>query len=502
MDAAEPRVSAIAVQGGRILAVGNDLSDHIGPETKVLDLAGATVVPGFIDSHGHMAGLGESLEVLDLREARSAEEVIRRVERAVQAAGEGAWIQGRSWDQTRWPGGQFPDKAALSAAAPNHPVYLTRVDGHAAWVNERALVLAGITRETPDPPGGKIHRDRNGEATGILIDRATALVRSKIPPPTTAQIRQRLERAAAECARLGLTGVHDAGIGPAEIAAYRELVAEGRLPVRVYAMLASQEDLLREWLARGPETGDFLTIRAIKLMADGALGSRGAALKEPYADDPENRGLLILDQAGIERVARRAVEHGFQVNTHAIGDRAVRVVLDAYAAALGGPNDRRFRVELFQRYSVIPVMQATHATSDMRWAAERLGDVRIRGAYAWRRFLSMGLPVPNGSDFPVESPNPLWGFYAAITRQDHDGWPDGGWQPDQRMTRQEALRSWTLDGAYAAFEEHRRGSITPGKLADFVALSRDIMEVAPKEILDTRVTMTVLGGRVVYSGAK
>ena len=274
-------------------------------------------------------------------------------------------------------------------------------------------------------------------------------------------------------------------------------------------MIGGDGPLWREYLERGPETGDRLTIRSIKLVADGALGSRGAALKEPYSDEPGNTGLLILTQADIERVARQAASRGFQVNTHAIGDRANRAVLNAYASALGGPNDRRFRIEhaqvvsledipLFARYSVIASVEATHATSDMRWAEARLGPKRVQGAYAWRRFLSLGVPVANGSDFPVEDPNPLWGFYAAVTRQDHQGSPEGGWFPDQRMTRDEALKSWTLAGAYAAFEEKLKGSLEPGKLADFVLLTRDIMTVPPSEILETRVRMTVLGGEIVH----
>jgi predicted amidohydrolase YtcJ len=278
-------------------------------------------------------------------------------------------------------------------------------------------------------------------------------------------------------------------------------------------MIMGDGDLWREYLKRGPETGDRLTVRSIKLMADGALGSRGAALFEPYADDPGNRGLVMLTRERIEAVCRDAVKHGFQVNTHAIGDRANHTVLEAYAAALGGPNDRRFRIEhaqvvapadfeLFKKYSVVASMQATHATSDMRWAALRLGSERVKGAYAWRRFLSLGVPVPDGSDFPLEGPNPLLGFYAAITRQDRAGNPPGGWFPDQRMTREEALRSWTLTGASAAFEEGSKGSLAPGKLADFVMLSRDIMRVPPAEVLSTRVLMTVLGGEVVYSEAK
>jgi predicted amidohydrolase YtcJ len=275
-------------------------------------------------------------------------------------------------------------------------------------------------------------------------------------------------------------------------------------------MIGGEGALWRDYLRRGPEIGDRLTVRSIKLMVDGALGSRGAALLAPYSDDPGNTGLLMLQKSDIERVARDAVARGFQVNTHAIGDRGNRTVLQAYGAVLGGANDRRFRIEhaqvvaledipLFAKYSIIASMQSAHATSDMRWAEERVGPQRIQGAYAWRRFLALGVPVANGSDFPVEDPNPLWGFYAAITRQNHAGAPVGGWFPDQRMTRDEALRSWTMGGAYAAFEEKAKGSLEPGKLADFVMLSRDIMKIPAREILDTKVKMTVVGGEVVYS---
>ncbi|MCP5117735.1 MAG: amidohydrolase, partial [bacterium] len=438
---------------------------------------------------------------------------LRKVKQAIAEQPAGSWIRGRAWDQTRWPGRKFPDAARLSAVAPDHPVFLKRVDGHAAWVNHKALNVAGVTAATEDPPGGKIHRDEAGRPTGILIDRAQGLVSRKIPPPAHGIIRKRLELAARECARLGLTTIHDAGVGRQVIDAYRDMIASGDLPVRIYAMIGGEGDLWREYLGRGPEIGDRLTVRSIKLMSDGALGSRGAALKKPYSDEENNRGLLILQQADVERVARAAVKGGFQVNTHAIGDRANRIVLDAYAGALEGHNDRRFRVEhaqivspddfeLFEKYSILPSMQATHATSDMRWAKERLGPQRVRGGYAWRRFLSLGLPIPNGSDFPVEDANPLWGFYASVTRQDHDGHPDGGWMPDHRMTREEALKSWTLDGAYAAFEEKQKGSLTPGKLADFVMLSRDIMKIPAPEILKTEVLLTVVGGEVVYSGTE
>ncbi|MCC6340573.1 MAG: amidohydrolase [Bryobacterales bacterium] len=509
VNRAQPKASAMAVKDGRILAVGGDMGRYKGPLTRLIDAMGATIVPGMIDSHGHIAGLGGSLETLDLREANTSGEAVRAVERAVSTRPKGEWILGSAWDQTRWPGGEFPDSGELSRVSPDHPVYLTRVDGHAAWVNRKALEIADINASTRDPRGGRILRDGQGRPTGILIDRARGLVTGKIPPPGMEQVKARILRGTRECARLGLTGVHDAGAGERELAAYHALAAQGELPVRVYAMIRGAGRLWEEYLKKGPELGDYLTVRGIKLVADGALGSRGAALKEPYTDEPGNRGLLILTEEDIERVAKQAVARGFQVSTHAIGDRANRAVLEAYGAALGGVNDRRFRVEhaqivaledfpLFRKFSVIASIQATHATSDMRWAEKRLGAARIKGAYAWQRFLELGARITNGSDFPVESPNPLWGFYAAVTRQDHAGMPVGGWMPEQRLSREEALESWTIDGAYAAFEEKAKGTLEAGKFADFVMLSADIMKIPPAEILETQVRMTVVGGRIVY----
>ncbi len=510
LDGARPRADALAVRNGRILAVGGDMAEYAGPRTRRIDAGGATIVPGFIDSHGHMRGLGESLESLDLRHTATLAEALELVRAAVSKRRPGEWVRGRGWDQTRWLGREFPTAAQLSGVSPNNPVYLTRVDGHAAWANRRALEAAGITVSTPDPPGGRILRDAAGWPTGVLIDRAMGLVARRIPPPDQSRIREQLARAASECARLGITSVHDAGVSSHELSAYRTLIAEGRLPVRVYAMIGGEGSLWESFLKRGPEIGERLTVRCIKLMADGALGSRGAALKEPYTDESGNLGLLILERRDIERVARAAVAQGFQVATHAIGDRANRVALEAYGAALASVDNRRFRiehaqvvspedVELFARHGVIASIQATHATSDMRWAEARLGPQRVLGAYAWRTFLAGGVRIANGSDFPVEDANPLWGFYASITRQDHSGSPQGGWMAAHRLSREEALRSWTIDGAYAAFEETLKGTLAPGKAADFVILSHDIMTVPPPEILKARVNMTVLAGEVVYA---
>ncbi len=500
----QPRASAIAVRQDRILAVGADVSRYIGPSTRVIDAKGATIIPGFIDSHGHVRGLGDLLGSIDLRGVASESEVVDKVRDAARARKPGEWIRGAAWDQNLWPGKRFPNAAGISKAAPDNPVALERVDGHALWVNRKAMEIADIGAVTPDPPGGRIMRDANGAPTGVLVDNAQELVSRRIPAPSQDQVEQSLLRATQELARDGITTVHDAGVQYADIDAYRSLIRKGQLPIRIYAMI-----LYPLQLPDKPEIGDWLTVRSIKLIADGALGSRGAAMLEPYSDDPGNRGILILDRATIRAAAEKALAKGFQVNTHAIGDRANRTVLEAYGDVLKGANDRRFRIEhaqvvapedfaRFRQYSVIASMQATHATSDMLWAQDRVGPERIRGAYAWQTFLHLGIHVPNGSDFPVEDPNPLWGFYAAVSRRKLDGTPANGWYPVQRMSREEALRSWTVEGAYAAFEEERKGSLEPGKLADFVVLSGDIMTMPEAEIPRTRVTMTVAGGKIVF----
>ncbi|MBL8240231.1 MAG: amidohydrolase [Bryobacterales bacterium] len=506
---AQPKAKAMAIRNGRIVAIGDEARAQIGPKTRVMDLRGATVIPGLIDSHVHMSGLGQLLETADLRHVKTVAEVAAIVKARAARVPKGTWIRARNWDQTNW-GGEFPLHTALTEAAPEHPVFLTRVDGHAAWVNQKALDLAGIDDKTPDPMGGKIIRDSAGQATGVLIDRAQGLAGAKIPGATDDEIVSRLRAAARECARLGLTSVHDAGIGEQELRAYRKLAAAGQLPVRVYAMIGGEGRMWTRFLETGPEINERLTIRSIKLMADGAMGSRGAAFWQPYADDPGNTGLMILKQETVERVARQAAEKGFQVNTHAIGDRANRMVLDAYGKVLGESNNKRFRVEhaqaislpdfaLFKKFGVVASMQSTHATSDMRWALARLGPDRISGAYAQKRMLKAGVTVANGSDFPVEEPNPLMGFYAAVSRQDAQGMPNGGWRPEERFTREEALRSWTWAGAYAAFEEGWKGTLEVNKVADFLVLSGDLMTLPFTELPKLQVRMTFLAGETVHS---
>ncbi len=515
-DDARPRVEALAVRGGRIAFIGSAREAEAlrGAATRVVDAGGETVIPGMVDAHAHFAGLAETLRSVDLTGTRSQAEAVARVVARATTLPPGTWIQGRGWDQNAWGDTRFPTHDALSAAVPGHPVYLTRVDGHAAWVNSAAMQRAGLTRAARDPDGGKILRDTAGAPTGVLIDRAQGLVSRAIPEPTRAETRQGLTDAMAVMHRWGLTGMHDAGASRALIDLYDEMAAAGALPLRLYVMIGDDSAALAHYFAKGPVAGAHdgrLWVRAVKLYADGAMGSRGAALLEPYSDDPNNMGLLLSAPAHIRDVAARGLAAGFQVNTHAIGDRGNRVVLDAYEQALAArpTADHRFRVEhaqvlhsddlpRFAQLGVIPSMQASHQTSDMYWVGKRLGPTRTLGAYAWRSLLESGVVIPNGSDFPVEAVNPLISFHAAIARQDARDWPAGGWLPEQRMTREEALKSMTLWPAYAGFQEGELGSLSVGKRADFVILDRDIMRVPAELVLGTRVRSTWLGGREVY----
>jgi predicted amidohydrolase YtcJ len=516
-DVNRPVAEALAVRGGRITFVGSNRGALAlaGPRTERLDLAGKTVITGMVDAHAHLLNLGLALRTVDLVGTRSYEEVIARVVERAKTARPGEWIRGRGWDQNDWADTRFPTHQALSRAVPNNPVYLTRVDGHASLVNAKALELAGVTSATPDPAVGRFIRDSSGSPTGVLVDAAQGVVGRVIPPASRAELRAETEGAVAEANRWGLTGIHDAGVGPEGIAVYEELAREGRYNLRNYVMIRASDSVLSGFMQRGPQKALYdgrLWIRAIKITADGALGSRGAALLEPYSDDPGNTGLMTNPDI-IKSVAIRALKAGFQVNVHAIGDRANRMVLDQFEAAFREvpTADHRFRIEhaqilryqdipRFAELDVIPSMQGSHQTSDMYWAPNRLGPARLGGAYAWRSLLNTGVVIPNGSDFPVEAVNPLISFHSFFTRQDADNFPPGGWMPEQRTTREEALLSITLWPAYAAFMENESGSLTIGKYADFVVLDRDIMTVAPEEVLGTRVLMTVLGGRAVYRG--
>ncbi len=516
VDVNRPVAEAMAVRGGRVVFIGSRQGalTHRGSATRVLELDGRTVIPGMVDAHAHLAGLGSALRTVDLVGTRSYDEVVQRVAARARELPAGTWVLGRGWDQNQWSDTRFPTHEALSRAVPDHPVYLTRVDGHAALVNAAALRSAGVVAATTDPDGGRIERASDGSPAGVLVDAAMGLVSSRIPDAPRSEQVTAIRAAIAEANRWGLTGIHDAGVGAGTIDHYEELARAGDFNLRNYVMIRSDDATLERYFRRGPQSGlhdGRIWIRSIKISSDGALGSRGAALLEPYSDEANHSGLVLTSPERVREVAGRALRAGFQLNTHAIGDRANRFVLDAYEAALAETPraDHRFRVEhaqilhpqdipRFAALDVIPSMQASHQTSDMYWAERRVGSTRLLGSYAWRSLLDLGVPIPNGSDFPVEAVNPLISFHSSITRQDADGYPAGGWYPAQRMTREEALRSMTIWPAYAAFQEEVMGSLTPGKYADFVVLDRDIMRVAPEEILGTRVLATYLGGRAVY----
>jgi predicted amidohydrolase YtcJ len=516
VDPVRPVVRAFAVRDGRIVFAGSEREALAlrGPRTRVLALGDRTVIPGITDAHLHLLGVGTALRTVDLTGTRSYDEVIRRVAARARELKSGEWIRGRGWNQNDWPDTRFPTHEALSRAVPDNPVVLTRVDGHAVLANARAMEAARVTAATADPAGGRIVRNPDGSPTGVFVDNAKALIERTVPPPSRDETRAAILAAVAEFNRWGLTAVHDAGATRATIGLYEELARAGRLNIRDYVMVTGDSADVAWAFARGPQSALYdghLWIRAIKMYADGALGSRGAALLEDYSDDPGNRGLLVTDTTVIRAAAVSALRHGFQLCIHAIGDHANRIVLNAYEAALDSvpTADQRFRIEhaqvlnhqdlpRFAALGVIPSMQTSHQTSDMYWAINRLGWSRAEGAYAWRSLLATGVVIPNGTDAPVEPVNPMRGFHSAVTRQDADNWPAGGWFPAQRMTREEALESMTIWPAYAAFMENEAGSLAPGKYADFVVLDQDIMTVAPERILDTQVVMTVLGGQTVY----
>ena len=514
----QPTAQAVAVRGDRIVLIGSSQAalELRGPETRVVDADGGTLLPGLQDSHGHFTELGASLQVLQLRGTTSYDEIVQMVRTRAATARPGEWIEGRSWDQNDWPVKEWPHHQPLTDAAPTNPVYLTRVDGHAALVNKMALDAAGVTSNTPDPPGGRVIRDDKGEPAGVLIDSAQDLVAAKIPEPTAAQLEDQILLADGQARRLGLTSVHDAGTTPTVVAAYKRLIDAGKLKTRLYAMLRGPMSMLEPEFKRGPlinYANHHLSVRAIKIGADGALGSRGAALLEPYSDEPTTSGLMTTPPNEIYAQTLAAARAGFQTCIHAIGDRGNRVAMDVFERVqreVPGARDLRMRNEhaqildaaeipRFATLNVIASMQATHATSDMPWVPARIGRQRMEeGAYVWKRLLATGVVLANGSDFPVEEPNPMLGFYASITRQDPKGQPPGGWMPEERMTRDEMLKSFTWNGAYASHTEKDLGSIELGKLADLVLLDKNVMTVEPREILSTQAIMTIIGGEIVY----
>lgn len=516
-DSKNSIVDAIAIQGSMIVGVGkSDKLSEVFSARQVIGLNGKTVLPGLVDGHAHILGEGGKLENVDLNGTTSTEQIAMMVAERINSTKRGDWILGRGWDQNSWQVKQFPTKKMLDKVSGDNPVFLRRVDGHAAWANTKALQLAGIDASTKDTVGGKIIRDKSGVPTGVLVDNAIEFVNKIIPQLSDEDIERRLLLAMNECASLGLTEVHDMGVDEKTIQIYKKLIDEGRCPIRIYAAIDYPSDTWKQYLQSGPiidYKDGMLSVRTVKLYMDGALGSRGAAFFEEYTDDPGNRGLTMMSEKKMESVCRDALEKGFQVCTHAIGDRANSITLDVYEKTVAKKSElreqSRWRIEhvqvlsqndipRFKQLSVIPSMQPTHATSDMDWAEQRIGPDRIRGAYAWKSILNTGAEIISGSDFPVESVNPFYGLYSAVTRQDQNGVPQGGWYPEQKMSRTEALKSFTRSAAYGAFQESSKGVIEAGKWADLTIIDRDIMQCNENEIYSTKVEMTFVGGRIVY----
>jgi predicted amidohydrolase YtcJ len=516
-----PVARALAVRGDRIVYVGAaaGVQHFVGRRTRVVELGDRVVVPGLADAHAHLAGIGARELTLNLEGTRGVSDLVGRVEARVLTARPGEWVTGINWIETHWPERRFPTRQDLDSVSPANPVFLIRSDGHAAVANSRALALAGVTRNTPAPFGGEILRDAQGEPTGMLVDRARTLVEERIPPPTASQLDSMLVVGAARSTRLGWTQLQDAGGSWEELERMRRLYRAGRLRLRVYKAVSGPGPAADTLLRRGASIGEFggrLTVRTIKTYLDGALGSRGAALLEPYSDRPETHGLLLTRLEQYRPMLRAALVRGVQVETHAIGDSANRLLLDLYAEAFDSvPRERRRVAEprwrdehtqvvspadvpRFAKLGVIPSMQPSHAISDLHFAPSRLGASRLAGAYAWRSLLRTGVPIAGGTDAPVERGEPMIEFYAAVARRDTSGFQGPDWHAEQVATREEALKMFTVWPAYAAFEEDRRGTIEVGKWADLTILSRDIMRIAAPEILGTQAVMTVIGGEIVY----
>lgn len=510
---------ALLVDHGKVVATGtaSDLAKR-AEGARVEDGRGQTLLPGLIDAHGHVMELGIMKNQVDLTGTASLADAQATLKKFVATHAETPWLRGGGWNQVIWKLGHFPAAKDLDSIVPNRPAWLRRVDGHAGWANTAAMKLAGIGKATKDPPGGRIERDAQGNPTGVFVDGAMDLIERKLPPQTANEATAALDAALAEMASVGLTSVDDPGIDVATYQLYRQYADAHKLSARIYAMIGGTEKDFDIIAKDGPLLGygnDFLSVRAVKLYADGALGSRGAAMLAPYSDDPKNTGLLFHTPDELTAMIGKALGKGYQVCIHAIGDRANREVLDSFAAAYKahGGQVLRNRVEhaqvvslddipRFLKLQLIASMQPTHATSDMNMAEDRVGPERIKGAYAWRRFLQQGTIIAGGSDFPVESPNPFYGLHAAVTRQDHHNQPPGGWYPDQKMTLIEALRAFTLDAAYAAHQEKTLGTLEPGKWADFILIDRDLFKSSPEDIWSTKVLETWVAGKRVYQRAK
>ena len=508
--------SSLAIKDGKVIATGDDQLAQNYPNAEKINGQGKALLPGLIDAHGHVSDLGYSLLSVDIRGLASAQESAEFVANYAAQHPTLTWIKGRGWNQVLWPDQAFPTAAILDSQISDRPVWLERIDGHGGWANSAALRLAGIDKDTVAPEGGEIIRDAEGNPSGVLIDNASSLITSIIPKPNDADITLALDTASKHLLSLGVTSTHDAGVSALEHPLYRQIADRGEMQVRIYGMISSSNANLAQTLAAGHSSDDkdMYSLRSIKIYTDGALGSRGAALIEPYSDRPDHSGLMLTSGEELRSLFEQSIQADFQIAVHAIGDMGNRVALDEFEHAYATVGGRHLRnrvehaqvvaisdIQRFKSLDVIPSMQPTHATSDMNMAEERIGAERLKGAYAWRTFLNQGSRVVSGSDYPIELANPFDGIHAAVTRQDKGNLPEGGWIPEQAMTVEEALRSFTIDAAWAAHQEDRLGGLTPGKWADFIVLDQDIFQGDASDLWKTRVEQTWLAGKLVYTRA-
>jgi len=495
------------------MAIGDDRLVENFSDAIIIDGQGKTLIPGITDAHGHVSSLGYTLLQIDLRDTISARQAATQIADYAQKNPYLNWIRGRGWNQVLWPGQQFPSAKILDELVSDRPIWLERIDGHAGWANSKALALAGINANTISPPGGEILRDAEGQPTGILIDNAMNIINQVLPLPSAEELAAALDAATTHLLSLGITSTHDAGVSANENRFYTDLAQQKKLAVRLYGMISSTDPELGSILASGPtvDDNDLYSVKSVKVYTDGALGSRGAAMLEPYQDRPDHSGLLLTSQQQLRSIFNAAIKANFQVAIHAIGDKGNQIGLDEveYAYATIGGQNLRHRMEhaqivaladipRFKELNVIPSMQPTHATSDMNMAEDRIGAERLKGAYAWRSFLDQGSRLVSGSDYPIELANPFHGIHAAVTRQDKGNQPENGWIPEQAITIEEAMRSFTIDAAWAAHQENVLGGLSPGKWADFILIDQDLFTIPSQDLWKTEVLQTWLAGKQVY----
>ena len=507
------KFTTLVIDSGKVMAIGDDRLVENFSDAIIIDGQGKTLIPGITDAHGHVSSLGYTLLQIDLRDTSSARQAAKQIADYAQKNPYLNWIRGRGWNQVLWPGQQFPSAKILDELVSDRPIWLERIDGHAGWANSKALALAGINANTISPPGGEILRDAEGQPTGILIDNAMNIINQVLPLPSAEELAAALDAATTHLLSLGITSTHDAGVSANENRFYNDLAQQKKLAVRLYGMISSTDPELGSILASGPtvDDNDLYSVKSVKVYTDGALGSRGAAMLEPYQDRPDHSGLLLTSQQQLRSIFNAAIKANFQVAIHAIGDKGNQIGLDEveYAYATIGGQNLRHRMEhaqivaladipRFKELNVIPSMQPTHATSDMNMAEDRIGAERLKGAYAWRSFLDQGSRLVSGSDYPIELANPFHGIHAAVTRQDKGNQPENGWIPEQAITIEEAMRSFTIDAAWAAHQENVLGGLSPGKWADFILIDQDLFTIPSQDLWKTEVLQTWLAGKQVY----